>query len=191
MHTIRLLISALLLVGCGASTTPTGDTTAGTEPTSPSADASSAPEADTTAPEPDAAASEPDAATPRVFDPAEWFTHEAGPFTVPAGQERFYCYSVTREEDVYVDEIALVSRPVVHHVMFTETTSPDPDGFFECSVLFQNNWVPIFVAGTGDASLAMPEGAGHEDAVVYASGDVAWALVIPPELAEAALEQLP
>jgi len=49
----------------------------------------------------------------------------------------------------------------VHHVVFSKASSPDPDGFFECDVLFQNNWIPIFIAGTGDASLTMPEGAGH------------------------------
>jgi len=47
------------------------------------------------------------------------------------------------------------------------------------------------LAGKDVVRVEMPEGAGHEDAVVYASGDVAWALVIPSELAEAALEQLP
>lgn len=28
-------------------------------------------------------------------------------------------------------------------------------------MLFQNNWVPLFIAGTGDATLEMPEGSGH------------------------------
>jgi len=47
------------------------------------------------------------------------------------------------------------------------------------------------LGGKDVVRVEMPEGAGHEDAIVYASGDVAWALVIAPELAEAALEQLP
>ena len=98
---------------------------------------------------------------PRVFDPAEWHVHEAGPFTVPSGEERYLCFSHTLKEDLTVDEIVLESLPVVHHVVFAKTSSPDPEGFFECDILFQNNWVPLFIAGTGDATLTMPEDAGY------------------------------
>jgi hypothetical protein len=98
---------------------------------------------------------------PESFDPAEWFTFEAGPFMVPAGEERFFCYSHTLEEDLWTNELVLQSKPVVHHVVYSDAQNSDPDGFFECNALFQNNWVPIFVAGTGDASLVMPEGSGH------------------------------
>tara|TARA_B100000029_G_scaffold458113_1_gene487277 strand:- start:1326 stop:2486 length:1161 start_codon:yes stop_codon:yes gene_type:complete len=110
------------------------------------ADESSAADVDTTEP---------------VYDAAEWYTFEAGPFTVPAGEERFFCYSFVLEEDLWVDNIVLESRPVVHHLLHSVTRTPDPEGFFECDALFQNNWIPIFVAGTGDAAMAMPEGAGH------------------------------
>jgi len=98
---------------------------------------------------------------PSTLDPAEWLTQEAGPFTVPAQSERFFCFSFTLDEAIFVDEIRVEARPVVHHVIYSKTSSPDPEGFFECEVLFQNNWVPLFVSGTGEASLAMPEGAGH------------------------------
>jgi hypothetical protein len=104
----------------------------------------------------------PDVEPPtRTYDPAQWHTLEAGPFTLPTGAERYYCYSYTLDEDIAVDEIVLESHPVVHHVVASQTTSPDPDGFFDCDVLFQTNWVPVFVAGTGDASIKMPDGAGH------------------------------
>lgn len=39
--------------------------------------------------------------------------------------------------------------------------------------------------------VVMPDGVDITDAVVYASGDTAWALVMPSDLAEQALEQLP
>jgi hypothetical protein len=96
-----------------------------------------------------------------ALDPSEWFSFEAGPFTIPPGEERFYCYSHTLEEDLTIDELRLQSDPVVHHVVYSKTTSPDPEGFFECDILFQNNWVPIFIAGTGDATLEMPENSGQ------------------------------
>jgi len=110
----------------------------------------------------DTSATQPDSnGTDPVLDPAEWFSFEAGPFTIPPGEERFHCYSHTLEEELTIDEIRLAADPVVHHVVYSKTTSPDPDGFFECDILFQNNWVPIFVAGTGDASLKMPEDSGQ------------------------------
>ena len=61
-------------------------------------------------------------------DPAEWHTFEAGPFTLPAGSERFLCYSHVLQEDLWVDNIVLQSHPVVHHVVYSKTTSPDPEG---------------------------------------------------------------
>jgi hypothetical protein len=93
--------------------------------------------------------------------PADWFTYEAGPFTVPAGEEKYYCFSYVLEEDLWVDQVVIESQPVVHHLVYSKTMSPDPEGFYECNVLFQGNWVPIFIAGTGDAELTMPEGAGY------------------------------
>jgi hypothetical protein len=99
--------------------------------------------------------------TGEELDPAEWFTFEAGPFTVPAGTERFYCHTYTLEEDLWVDEIAIEAPPFVHHAVYSRTTSADPDGITECDVLFQNNWVPIFISGTGNAAVTMPEGSGH------------------------------
>ncbi len=41
------------------------------------------------------------------------------------------------------------------------------------------------------AVVVMPDGMTVADAVVYAAGDTAWALVLPEDLTESALEQLP
>ena len=50
---------------------------------------------------------------------------------------------------------------------------------------------PGTVGGKDVVIVRMPAEVGLEDAVIYASGDVAWAIVMAPELAAAALEQLP
>lgn len=152
MKTLLLLL-LLLPLGCAGGTTASGDLPANDAPT---------PDADATAPVEDVAVPVEDLASPPpVYDPAQWYTYEAGPFTVPAGKERYFCFAHTLPEDMDVDEIVLESRPVVHHVVYSKTGFPDPDGFFECNVLFQDNWIPLFIAGTGDASLKMPEDAGH------------------------------
>lgn len=50
---------------------------------------------------------------------------------------------------------------------------------------------PATISGKDVVIVAMPDEIGLEDAVIYASDDVAWALVLAPELASSALEQLP
>lgn len=50
---------------------------------------------------------------------------------------------------------------------------------------------PATIGGKDVLIVAMPDEVGLEDAVIYASGDMAWALVLAPELASSALEQLP
>jgi hypothetical protein len=47
------------------------------------------------------------------------------------------------------------------------------------------------LAGKQVVIVAMPEDIGLDDAVVYASGDTAWAIALEPDLVEAALDQLP
>ena len=151
-----LAILSLGLTACDEDSTLPIDSGPGVQ--APGGDETPAQSPDT----PDPATEPSDGVSPEAsFDPAEWHTFEAGPFTVPAGEERYLCFSETLDEDLWVDNITVVSKPVVHHVVYSQTTSPDPEGVWECDVLFQNNWMPVFVAGTGDASLTMPEGAGH------------------------------
>ena len=140
MRTLTLLLSVFLLVGCVTGTSPT------TPP--PANDTGSAIT-------PDVAV---DAGSPDLGD---WYVFEAGPFTVPVGKERFLCYSHVLEEDLHVDKIQIEAHPVVHHAVYSKAGGADPDGFFECDTLFRTNWVPIFVSGTGDAEITMPENAGH------------------------------
>ena len=98
---------------------------------------------------------------PEVFDPADWYTVTVGPFEVKPGEERFLCFTHNVTEEVVANQIRLDSKPVIHHMVFSRTMSPDPEGEFECEVLFQNNWLPLFVAGTGDSILQMPENAAY------------------------------
>lgn len=163
MRPFRLLLLPLVALGCGDSGTtssPPADVAADVASSTDAAteDAASFETASTdTTPLPDISEG-PDVAPP---DPKEWYTFEAGPFTVPAGSERFFCFTKAIDEAVTTNELVLDSRPVVHHVLFSQNRTPDPEGFRECSVLFQNNWSPIFVSGTGDATLVTPEGSGY------------------------------
>ncbi len=85
----------------------------------------------------------------------------AGSFHVPAGTERFFCYTKTLEEDLVVDRFVYDSQPVVHHLVMAETQG-EPEGFSECDVLFRPNWLPIFIGGAGDSVVDLPTGAGFK-----------------------------
>ena len=92
----------------------------------------------------------------------DYFVFPTGRFEVPAGEEKFFCYTMTLEEDLLVDRFVYASQPVVHHLVVAETMSPEPEGFSECDVLFRPSWIPIFLAGTGDSVVDPPEGAAFK-----------------------------
>ncbi|MFT5430532.1 MAG: hypothetical protein ACI9OJ_001207 [Myxococcota bacterium] len=159
-----LILSLASAFGCSSSSTSSASDDPADSGSTALDDVQSAPDvgtaADTEAP--DSTTPDADAGIdPGTLDPDKYTIFEAGPFEIPPGEERFYCYSHTLTEDIIATEIKIDSSPVVHHVVYSRTTSPDPAGFFECDVLFQNNWLPVFISGTGDASLIMPEGSGH------------------------------
>ena len=100
--------------------------------------------------------------TPSPEDTADYFEFEVGPFTVPAGAERYLCFT-TRIDDAFAsDMVKFESHPVVHHLIFAKALAPEPEGMSECDVLFRSTWSPIFLSGTGDSDFALPEGAAFE-----------------------------
>jgi len=76
-----------------------------------------------------------------------------------AGQERYVCYTRTLDADLAVDRFDYAAKSYVHHIFFSRTLQPEPDGVSECDVLFRTTWIPLFVAGNGSAHLAYPQGA--------------------------------
>jgi hypothetical protein len=87
------------------------------------------------------------------------FTLTTPEITVPAGQERYVCFSKTLDEDLAVDRFDFEGQTVVHHVFLSRTIAPEPDGLSECNVIFKQTWLPMFVTGAGTASLEYPSGA--------------------------------
>jgi len=90
---------------------------------------------------------------------AETFTLTTPEITVPAGQERYECFSKTLDEDIAVDRFDFVGSPSVHHVFLSRTLAPEPEGLSECNVIFKQTWLPMFVTGNGSTSLEYPAGA--------------------------------
>lgn len=101
-----------------------------------------------------------DEAKPKGGGSAEYVLKTTS-FDVPAGQEKYLCYAQTLDEDLVIDRFDYAARPVIHHFLLSKAITPEPEGFSECNVLFRSSWVPIFIAGFGDATLSTPEGTGH------------------------------
>lgn len=98
--------------------------------------------------------------SPKTGSPSE-FVLRTSNFHVPAGEEKYLCYAETLKEDVIIDRFDYAARPSIHHFLLSKALTPEPEGFAECNVLFRSSWLPIFIAGNGDASLATPSGSGH------------------------------
>jgi hypothetical protein len=91
--------------------------------------------------------------------PSPTFTIQTPTVTVAAGQEKYVCYAQTLTEDLTVDRYDYAVVPFVHHVFFSRDLAPEPEGLSECDVLFKTSWIPLLVAGKGNATLQDPAGA--------------------------------
>ena len=92
-------------------------------------------------------------------DVFEWSTDE---FTLEAGQERYLCFASTLAEDLVINGYHTDVEPFVHHLIFSRTRTPEPEGFAECDIAFRNGWDPVFISGAGDTTLEFPDDAGHD-----------------------------
>jgi hypothetical protein len=83
-------------------------------------------------------------------------------FTVAPGQERYACYRMNVDQDVFVSKIATHAAPGVHHQILALTDQTEPEGLTECGALglsVSNSW--IFVASSDPEELVMPTGIAY------------------------------
>ncbi len=91
------------------------------------------------------------------LEPGDTFTF-SGSYELEGGEEKFLCYTWTFAEAVAFDRFEVDATPGVHHMVVSRAIAPEPEGSFECDVLFRNTWVPLFGTGNGASSLETPEG---------------------------------
>lgn len=86
----------------------------------------------------------------------------AGPYVVPAGKEKYFCYAMTLNEaaQVAITKVESFQGVEVHHLAAFKTLLPEPDGFSECPVIIKNTWIPVYANGTGNHAMPLPPGAG-------------------------------
>ncbi len=78
--------------------------------------------------------------------------------SIAASSEKYVCYAVTLDQDLNVDSFSFAEKAYVHHMFFSRTTAPEPEGLSECDVVFKTTWIPLFLAGKGATSLQYPPG---------------------------------
>lgn len=96
---------------------------------------------------------EPAAPTPLRFDTLD--------YTLAAGEEKFFCYtmSLPSDRDTVITAFTPHYGKLVHHFVLSYAKSPEPAGFSECAVRFKDSWVPLYEAGIQSGKLTLPSGA--------------------------------
>lgn len=95
------------------------------------------------------------------LEPGDTFTF-SGSYELEAGEEKLVCFTWTFDEPVAFDHFEVDATPGVHHMIVSRTLAPEPEGSFECDVLFKSTWVPLFGTGNGSAALTTPEGSAFQ-----------------------------
>lgn len=83
-------------------------------------------------------------------------------FTVPAGSERYLCWTTKTDKPLKVKAIEFAGSNEIHHLTFAQTILPEPAGLSECEFLLKTTWLPLFSAGAGANKLSLPNGVAQE-----------------------------
>ena len=90
----------------------------------------------------------------------ERITLATAPYTLAPGEEKYLCYATTLagDREIAVNGFTSDAGALVHHVVLSYTTSPEPDGVSECAVRFKPTWFPLFEIGRSSGNLSLPAG---------------------------------
>lgn len=97
-------------------------------------------------------------AAPTALASGSEFSFESDTYAVPAGTEKYMCFTKKITEDMWVDKFSHGDQANVHHLVLVRTLAPESDEPFECPVFFKTTWIPLFATGTSDAELVTPSG---------------------------------
>jgi Copper type II ascorbate-dependent monooxygenase, C-terminal domain len=89
-------------------------------------------------------------------------TFQSGTYHLEPGQERYVCFTthLPADRDLAIAKVTPDYGNGVHHIFYAWTIKPEADGEFDCPVLFEPTWIPIYLGGVGSDPLTMPAGSG-------------------------------
>lgn len=87
----------------------------------------------------------------------DWQPLVEGSWTLPSGQEDYWCARKTIDEDLYIRAFRAIAPLGTHHTLLTKTNGSQPDGEFPCSA---GNLADdmIYASGVGTDPFGFPEG---------------------------------
>lgn len=91
------------------------------------------------------------------------FEFDTEQYSVKAGEEvNYLCFTthVPSDAKLFITKVVPTYGKAIHHLGIYQTTTPEPDGTFNCPELVRDNWIPIYGGGVESGTLTMPEGAG-------------------------------
>ena len=86
---------------------------------------------------------------------------ESEPYELQPGEEKYFCYTMRLPQDAETVVTSFIPEygEGTHHILFVQTLADEPDGMFECPVLFQTTWIPLYAGGVASSPLVLPDGA--------------------------------
>ncbi len=86
------------------------------------------------------------------------------PYTLQPGDEEYFCYAMRlpADRDIVITKLTPTYGEGTHHILFSQTLAPEPDGFSDCNVLIRTTWVPLYAGGLDSGPLALPENTGFK-----------------------------
>ncbi|HEY5928287.1 MAG TPA: hypothetical protein VIV11_41650 [Kofleriaceae bacterium] len=83
------------------------------------------------------------------------------PYTLQPGEERYYCYTMDLPaEDIAITKLTPTYGEGTHHILFSQSIAPEPEGFSDCNVLIRTTWIPLYAGGLDSGPLTLPEKTG-------------------------------
>ncbi len=88
----------------------------------------------------------------------------SAPYTLQPGEEKYFCYTMDlpADRDIAITKLTPTYGEGTHHILFSQTIAPEPDGFSECNVLIRTTWVPLYAGGKDSGPLALPDNTGFK-----------------------------
>ncbi len=86
------------------------------------------------------------------------------PYTLQPGEEKYFCYTMAlpSDRDIAITKLTPTYGEGTHHILFSQTIAPEPDGFSECNVLIRTTWVPLYAGGKDSGALELPANTGFK-----------------------------
>ena len=83
-----------------------------------------------------------------------------GEYSLKPGEEKYLCYTlrVPKGMEQAVTRLVPTYGVGTHHILFSQTLTPEPAGQSECAVLSKETWLPLYAGGKESGILSSPAG---------------------------------